>query len=176
MTDDIIRTDRLFLRPLAHSDIARLIALASNEHVAPMMSSITLPWPHNAVKDWIDRAQWRNGPSGRLGVCLLDGTLIGSVGVSPGDAICGYWLGRDYWGQGYATEAMGAIIDHLVDQHGLTHFEADHFSDNPNSAKVLLKLGFKPTGNTSLGQSAARTEPSTCVEYVLNRAPNPQQA
>jgi RimJ/RimL family protein N-acetyltransferase len=73
--------------------------------------------------------------------------LVGSVGLSrDGDKVeLGYWIGRPYWGQGYATEAARALLS-LAKVLGHRRLVAGHFVDNPASGRVLRKLGFCPTG------------------------------
>lgn len=58
----------------------------------------------------------------------------------------GYDLARAYWGNGIMTEALGAICRFGFEQMGLHRIEADVSADNPASARVLEKLGFKQEG------------------------------
>ncbi|MCL2652694.1 MAG: GNAT family N-acetyltransferase [Propionibacteriaceae bacterium] len=80
-----------------------------------------------------------------------DGTLIGSIVAKGGhDEIemkeVGYSLGRQWWGQGYATEATGAVIRFLFDQVGVNRVEAVHDPDNPASGRVMAKCGMRQEG------------------------------
>ena len=50
---------------------------------------------------------------------------------------------RPYWGQGYATEAARALIDHAFGDLGLDRLEADARVSNPASRRVLEKCGFQ---------------------------------
>ena len=67
----------------------------------------------------------------------------------------GYWIGRSFWGRGYATEACSALID-IARALGLPSLEGSHFIDNPASARVLDKLGFKSLGIVAPRLSCAR--------------------
>ena len=67
----------------------------------------------------------------------------------------GYWIGRPYWGRGYATEACTALVD-IARALGLGSLEGSHFVDNPASARVLEKLGFVPLGIIAPRMSCAR--------------------
>jgi RimJ/RimL family protein N-acetyltransferase len=80
-------------------------------------------------------------------VTLRDGTVIGACGVEPlrdGKPELGYWLGTHYWGHGYATEAVRAVIDHVFTE---LHDEQTLYSgariSNPASRRVLEKCGFQ---------------------------------
>lgn len=77
------------------------------------------------------------------------GAMIGMAGLGPDDdgrcAELGYWLGRRYWGHGYATEAAAAVVRHALRTLGLPALTSAYFTDNPRSARVLGKLGFFET-------------------------------
>lgn len=168
-----VETDRLILRGLREDDWADLARIGGEAQVARMMFNLRSPWPEAEVRAWIDHARFRGRPGFRPAVTLKDGTLIGALGLggSPGarDQSCAYFIGRDYWGQGYATEAMRAFLrDCFARFEGLGIVEADHFTDNPASGRVLQKLGFSRSG-VGTGTSAARVEPASTIEYRLRR-------
>jgi RimJ/RimL family protein N-acetyltransferase len=84
---------------------------------------------------------------------------IGAHGASPnGPFEVGYYVGRDWWGSGYATEAATAVTNYMQAQ-GAAGLQAGHFLDNPASGRVLEKSGFVATGEIvdaySLGRGAA---------------------
>src|SRR5690606_6266556 len=57
----------------------------------------------------------------------------------------GYWIARAHWGHGYASEAGRAVID-VARALGHKRLTAGHYVDNPASARVLRKIGFRETG------------------------------
>ncbi len=59
------------------------------------------------------------------------------------DLHIGYLLAEEAWGQGYATEVLNGLIDHLRDLAPVT-LRAGVAADNPASARVLIKVGFAP--------------------------------
>ncbi len=73
---------------------------------------------------------------GGVGVALLDGVhrFTGSVG---------YYIGRSYWGRGYATRAVELIVDYAFSTLKLVRLEAGAFAWNPASMRVLEKAGFE---------------------------------
>jgi RimJ/RimL family protein N-acetyltransferase len=79
------------------------------------------------------------------------GTFLGVVGLSPEPrpnvAEIGYWLGRPYWGKGFATEAGQAVVDTAFRALGFDLLTSGYFVDNPASGRVLQKLGFVETGS-----------------------------
>jgi RimJ/RimL family protein N-acetyltransferase len=89
---------------------------------------------------------------------------IGVLGFHPkeGEAApeVGYWLGRPYWGEGLATEALVAAMDWAGRDWGRRWVRASHFADNPASGAVLVKAGFLYTGEVAVRPCAARGEPT----------------
>jgi len=76
--------------------------------------------------------------------------FIGSIGFGgPLEMLgLGYWIGRQYWGQGYATEAVRLVVDFARSLGGVK-LQAETFPNNPASARVLDKAGFKKIGVTT---------------------------
>jgi RimJ/RimL family protein N-acetyltransferase len=68
----------------------------------------------------------------------------------------GYWIGRPYWGRGYATEALEAGVIWASRNWRRRALVAGHFEDNPASGRVLEKAGFLYTGEVRKGFSRAR--------------------
>ena len=87
------------------------------------------------------------------------GELVGCVGLAAGSAGAapelGYWIARDHWGRGFASEAVRALLK-LARVLGHRQIEARHFVDNPASGRVLVKAGFSPTGELRPSFSAGR--------------------
>ena len=79
---------------------------------------------------------------------VLDSSLIGICGIDlrPDGAELGYWLGAPYWGRGYATEAVRAVIDHAFGELGHEVLLSGARVTNPASRRVLEKCGFQWTG------------------------------
>ncbi len=90
-------------------------------------------------------SEWANKPAGPLLIERLDtGAIIGSTGLmwdGPATAATGYVLARDSWEQGFATEALGAMV-RLADSLGVTRLSAQCHPDHTPSQRVLTKNGF----------------------------------
>lgn len=147
---DRVETARLVLRRPGPGDVEAIFRYASDPDVTRYMS-----WPrHASVADtqfyigccdtqW---AQWPAGPY--VIVRRTDGVLIGSTGFAfegPVRASTGYVLAREAWGLGYATEALGAMVD-VAAALGLRQLDACCHPAHIASARVLLKCGFRPVG------------------------------
>jgi RimJ/RimL family protein N-acetyltransferase len=94
--------------------------------------------------------------------------LIGCVGLAliDDEVELGYWIARDYWGRGYASEAARAVLS-LAKTLGHRALVAGHFIDNPASGAVLRKIGFVATGRVRNRFSLARGYETQSVEHRL---------
>ena len=145
-----IETERLVLRrPKASDSQAVFDRYASDRSVTRYLS-----WPtHRSLADtlafltWSDE-EWQRWPSGPYLVFGRNGkaaNLLGSTGLSyksPTRAVTGYVFARDAWGQGYATEALEAMVE-LARRTGVERLEAICHVDHHPSANVLEKCGFQ---------------------------------
>lgn len=164
-----LKTDRLILRPLELSDAPRIAALCADWDVARMTGSIPFPHPTISVEGFvlIEQARRQTGRDRMFGIELPGEGLIGVIGAhlrgrdyAGRFVLLGYWLGRPYWGRGFATEAVCAVADFAAELgHGPVR--ADHFADNPASGRVLEKAGFRYTGEIEQHFSLARAQSAT---------------
>ena len=157
------------MRPLDHADAGPMSLLASDIDVARMTSMIPHPYSETAARAWVDRVG--QGEEGVVFAVSRDQTLIGCSGYMPMDAEhaeLGYWLGKPFWGTGFATEAARAVVAHAFDAHSFAYLRAGHFIDNFGSQRVLSKLGFYPEGE-ELRDCIARGERVPCLTYRLDR-------
>ena len=80
-----------------------------------------------------------------LALLKSDGTIIGDLGFKgkpddKGSVEIGYGLLEDYWNKGYATEAVGALMEWAWQQDEVRKIKAETLVDNPGSIRVLEKL------------------------------------
>jgi RimJ/RimL family protein N-acetyltransferase len=147
-----LRTARLVLRPFVRSDAADIQRLVGVREVAEMTANIPHPYPDGAAESWIrglehSRSQGIMNAS-ELVFAITDaasGAMLGAVGLvqlpAHARAELGYWVARDSWGQGYATEAACAVLEFGFGTLGLERIDATYMTGNPASARVMQKLG-----------------------------------
>lgn len=146
-------TERLLLRPGWAEDAPALSRAIGEEAVVRNLSRVPWPYALGDAERFLALPQDPRRP--RCLIFLRDcATLIGGIGLNDtgeGDAAeLGYWLARDHWGQGYATEAGRAITAMADETLRLPKLKASHALDNPASGRVLRKLGFGPNGTGRL--------------------------
>jgi [ribosomal protein S5]-alanine N-acetyltransferase len=166
-----ISTPRLILRELDLADAARISLLAGDYDVASMTGTIPHPYGEQQAAEWIASAC--AGEEGVVFAIRLADLLIGCTGYrafASDHAELGYWIGKPYWGMGYASEAVGALIGHAFGSFDYAYLKAGHFVGNTASERVLRKLGFTRTGG-EMRDCAARGAKVFCRTYRLDRAP-----
>ena len=167
------RTPRLLLRPGFPED-APALAMAIG-HQAIVRNLAVVPWPYTLRDAEAYLASPRDPVLPSLLIFERTGAapqLVGACGLGrrpSGSVELGYWIAREHWGRGFATEACEALID-IARTLGLDSLEGSHFLDNPVSGRVLEKLGFEPVGIIAPRMSCARGEevPARLMRLRLN--------
>jgi RimJ/RimL family protein N-acetyltransferase len=162
-----MRSSRLTYRPIDHRDASRIAVLAGDWDIARMTARIPHPYSLVAADQWIASI----GGDEFVRAVEYNGELIGAVGYIERDATqaeIGYWIGKPWWGHGYATEAASALMDHCFGEAGFKRLTCGHFVDNAASARVIRKLGFRRVGSGVSWCEARNTEVQT-IKYARRR-------
>ena len=139
-----IRTERLLLRPARADDLEPLHAILSDARAMAYWSSP----PHEHIdqtRDWLASMIAIQPSEGEDFIVELDGQLIGKAGLWRFPEI-GFIFHPDFWGRGFAREALALVLDRAFDVHGLPKIDADVDPRNHASLKLLDSLGFNETG------------------------------
>ena len=148
-----LRTARLLLGGFAVDDAAELARLAGAREIADTTLAIPHPYQLQDALSWIE---WQNSDGATVSVdfairLLPRRQLIGSIGLRDIDthhsqAELGFWIGKDWWGQGYAREAARAVIQFGFESLNLNRICAHHMTRNPASGRVLMAAGMQREG------------------------------
>lgn len=148
-----LKTKRLLIRPFALSDASEVDRLLNDREIASNTRSIPFPYPPGmgATRIRDQQVKWKAGDAYVFAMCLLGtGQLMGGVGLEIDkenhQAELGYWLGREYWNQGYCSEAAVVLIEYGLGHLGLHRIHAHHLTRNPASGRVLEKIGMQREG------------------------------
>jgi len=165
-----ICSERLFLRPAWPEDWQELHALIADEGIVRNLARAPWPYSEDDAREYTAREQDRRLPSFLVTLPGGHGSkIVGSMGLGTyqGRPELGYWIAREHWGKGYATEAARAVL-RLAQALGHTRIHAGHFSDNPASGRVLRKVGFRPIGKDGSRFSLARGCEAPSVEFAVD--------
>jgi RimJ/RimL family protein N-acetyltransferase len=148
-----LHTARLLLRPFTEADTDAIFALGSNPRVLRYWDAP--PWHEYAQAErFIARCQQmaQEGSGARLAIeRSADGQFIGWCTFMNWDptyrsAMLGYCLDEPAWGQGFATEAAGAVLEWAFNILDLNRVQSEADTRNAASDRVLHKLGFLREG------------------------------
>jgi RimJ/RimL family protein N-acetyltransferase len=143
----VLETKRLTLRAPCLEDAKTVAMLANDRRIAENTARIPHPYKLSDAESFIAAANANEGDALFL-ITLRDRTVIGACGITmlADQPELGYWLGVPYWGKGYATEALHALIDYAFADLGHAALAAGARVTNPASRRVLEKCGFQWTG------------------------------
>ena len=147
-------TPRLCLRKLTMEDVPLYYARIGS---SPEVTKYMLFSPHKDISESvasIEKAlrRYEEGKCYRFCIALRDTEeLIGVIEplrFLEADSSCSfaYMLARDFWGKGYGTEALTAVLSFLFDKMEMERVEADHMGANAASGAVMRKCGMVKTG------------------------------
>jgi RimJ/RimL family protein N-acetyltransferase len=145
----LLETERLVLRSPRLEDAKAIATLANDRRIAENTRRIAHPYTIDHAEQFIASHCVAGGDLVFV-ITLGNGTVIGGCGITASDAESpselGYWLGLPFWGKGYATEAVRAVIDHAFTEADHAALHAGARVTNPSSRRILEKCGFQWTG------------------------------
>jgi 8-oxo-dGTP diphosphatase len=162
-----LSTERLTLRPLQPTDAEALHRLVNDWEVTRTLAQLPYPYPRELADDWIASTlqQIAAGTAYHLAITGHEGekeTLVGAVGLTLDEATrtgrLGYWVGRDYWGHGVATEAAGRLTRWAFANLSLDRIHAEVTEENDPSCAVLRRIGFVQIGSAMRRSKASPTD------------------
>ncbi|MEI5994227.1 GNAT family N-acetyltransferase [Candidatus Enterococcus mansonii] len=143
-----LETERLHLRPVMLTDAEDMFEYASDE------ATVTYVFPiHQSIKDTKESIAnyFISAPLGKYGIELkTSGKFIGTIDLRVDDqhnvAEIGYAMNKAFWGQGYMPEAAREILRLGFEELRLMRIFATHDIKNPQSGRVMEKIGMKVEG------------------------------
>ncbi|MBN9221363.1 MAG: GNAT family N-acetyltransferase [Mesorhizobium sp.] len=165
----VLVTERLVMRPPHERDIAQLVELADNRHVAEMLARMPHPYGEAEARSFL--AMTKSRRAGIAYALTLAGTetFVGCAGLNTTDRglELGYWIGEPHWKRGYATEAAHALVDLAFQKTSIQVLHASTRVINPASRRVIHKCGFQYAGQGMLNSIVAGQVP--VERYRLDR-------
>ncbi len=148
-------TERFLLRPLEMTDVSAMHTLSNDPDVSANLADMPYPYPREAAVGTVEAMHNLAACGEAFAFALIPRTgeskeLVGVIYlvVNPvnqhGELI--YWIGKPYWGLGYATEAVQAVIIFAFNRLQLHRVYAHVFQHNMASSRVLQKAGMQYEG------------------------------
>ncbi|CAM5775271.1 N-acetyltransferase GCN5 [Labrys miyagiensis] len=170
-----IETERLILRAPRFADIAEMASLANDPAVALMTGRLPFPYGESDALDFVHFQEEARQAGKELAFaieCKESGAFLGCIGLrfpKRDSAEIGYWLGRRHWGQGLATEAARALIDHGFSTLNIAAVTGECRVINEASRRVMEKCGLRYV-NSGLRHAPARGGALPIDRFSLTRA------
>ncbi|MFA4960130.1 MAG: GNAT family N-acetyltransferase [Candidatus Pacearchaeota archaeon] len=150
--------NKIELRKFRMSDIDRVMEIFPDRKVTDPAGLTLSSHPPKITKKF--EMKWLRGtlienkkknPKKYNRTIILNGELIGSIGLQninykDENAEVGYWIGTDYWGKDYTTEALKLFLKEVDKKFNFKRIYGYAFTFNPASKKVMEKCGFKLEG------------------------------
>ena len=162
----ILESERLILRPARPSDVSAMTVWLGDYDVAKMLARVPYPYSEGDAENFVAEPDPYRFAIQRK----QDGLFLGMIALHPDqDYEFGYWLGKPFWGRGFATEAAHRLVTYAFVELGRATVHAGWFVDNPASGHVLAKLGARHNGSR-MRDCRARGRKVLCHEMLLTRA------
>jgi [ribosomal protein S5]-alanine N-acetyltransferase len=135
------------LRHFQPGDAPRVQQLAGDRAVSDTTALIPHPYRDGMAEAWIATHEDERASGKQYALAIGradDGLLVGAIALRPVASEhenVGYWIGREYWGHGYATAATRAVVALAFSCLDCQQITASHLVRNPASGRVLEKCG-----------------------------------
>ncbi|GGF43926.1 N-acetyltransferase [Youhaiella tibetensis] len=141
---EVLKTERLVLRPQAARDADAIVAGLSNFEVAKWLPLVPYPYTPAGAAEWL--AQLPDAPHAGKAIFTIELPGTGMIGTVSIAAELGYWLAQPHWGRGYMTEAAQALLRwYFAQPECADEVLSSADADNAGSRSVQRKLGFVET-------------------------------
>jgi len=168
-----IQTQRLILRKITPNDLEMIFSWMSD----PEMTKYEDWIPHGSVDytrgfiSWLT-SDYKDEQTYCWGIQLCDDIIGFAIvaGVNEWNGSIAYYIKRDLWLNGYATEAVNAIMRFMFSEVGVDRITAKHSIKNVASGKVLKKVGMRYRGHVKeFEYYVSKSEWHDCDFYAITQ-------
>ena len=150
MTERIIETERLLLSHWTEEDAPEEYELAKDPYIGKMCGGWKAPEnteeAAETIRNVLQKEECykitRKSDGTLLGCCEIMSNSRHAAGMSANFEI-GYWIGRPYWGNGYAGEAVRALLQRAFEDLDADQVWCSCYDSNTQSRRVIEKCGFR---------------------------------
>jgi 3-hydroxybutyryl-CoA dehydratase len=168
----LLESERLVIRPWSAADREDFAALARDPELMRYVHA-GIPLSDAEIDEFLAR-QARQLAEHRVCMGAMvekeSGRIVGVAGIQPlgttGDLEIGWWVARDRWGRGYATEAGRAAMRHVLETLARPRVVAIIDPGNDRSVRVTERLGMRYDRRTT-GKELGHRKPEIVVDLFL---------
>ena len=164
-----LHTNNLIIKKPSEKHLNFLIKELNNWNISKWLIEVPYPYTVDDAKYWVKKTK-QDEYSFNI---FLKNKLIGGVSLSNqrenSKWELGYWIGEEYWGNGYAIEACENLISYFFSNTNNSIIYASHMKDNIKSKKIIINLGFKLV-SSGKKFSISRNEMVEDLNYELRKS------
>jgi len=164
-----LHTNNLIIKKPSEKHLNSLIKELNNWNISKWLIEVPYPYTVDDAKYWVKKTK-QDEYSFNI---FLKNKLIGGVSLSNlrenSKWELGYWIGEEYWGNGYAIEACENLISYFFSNTNNSIIYASHMKDNIKSKKIIINLGFKLV-SSGKKFSISRNEMIEDLNYELRKS------
>ena len=164
-----LHTKNLIIKKPSEKHLKSLIKELNNWNISKWLIEVPYPYTVDDAKYWVKKSK-QDQYSFNI---YLKNKLIGGVSLTNqrenSKWELGYWIGEEYWGNGYAIEACENLISYFFSNTNNSIIYASHMKDNIKSKKIIIKLGFKLV-SSGKKFSISRNEMVEDLNYELRKS------
>lgn len=148
--------ENLSLTPYLNKDKANLVKYINHPEIANNTLTIPFPYQESDADSFFSFIREKEKKTGKIWNWVIrnkENNLIGSIGLmgeiyfgNPHRDAFGYWIAEEFWGKGMMTEVVKCFSEYCLQERGIVRLEANVFSYNIGSMKVLERAGFEREG------------------------------
>lgn len=144
-----LRGEQVTLHTVEDHDVTFLQRLRNDPQVRRGLA-VSKPTTEQAQREWVESATGTDADGVHLLVCIEEGPVgtvgLGSLAAQSRHAEVGYFFAPDAWGNGYATDAVEALLGYAFSERNLNRVHAKAVAGNERSRRVLDTAGFEQEG------------------------------
>ena len=164
-----LHTDNLVIKKPSENHLNSLIKELNNWNISKWLIEVPYPYSIDDAKYWVKKTKQDQYS---LNIYLKN-KLIGGMSLSNqrenSKWELGYWIGEEYWGNGYAIDACENLISYFFSNTNNSIIYASHMKDNIKSKKIIIKLGFNLI-SSGKKFSISRNEMVEDLNYELRKS------
>lgn len=164
-----LHTNNLIIKKPSEKHLKSLIKELNNWNISKWLIEVPYPYTVDDAKYWVKKSK-QDQYSFNI---YLKNKLIGGLSLTNqrenSKWELGYWIGEEYWGNGYAIEACENLISYFFSNTNNSIIYASHMKDNIKSKKIIIKLGFKLV-SSGKKFSISRNEMVEDLNYELRKS------
>ncbi|MBL6674834.1 MAG: GNAT family N-acetyltransferase [Alphaproteobacteria bacterium] len=163
-----LHTNNLIIKKPSEKHLNSLIKELNNWNISKWLIEVPYPYTVDDAKYWVKKTK-QDEYSFNI---YLKNKLIGGLSLANqrenSKWVLGYWIGEEYWGNGYAIEACENLISYFFSNTNNSIIYASHMKDNIKSKKIIINLGFKLV-SSGKKFSISRNEMVEDLNYELRK-------